>query len=625
VKICFVDSSRSNPFVRHLFAALETELAALGVETEHEQDGFPRHSAGLVYVVIPNEYYENTVHELHPTSKQLRNTIALSLAPPGLLTAESDYEYGRNCAAMMDVSPVGVVDLWRRGVAAQRLTLGWTAAWDNYDAGRERPIDILSFNSGSRRRELLLGRYAEVLTAHNARIDRPARAHSAARAPDWGLGPGDFELIGSAKLMLNARHQSPEYFDWLLAIQAICSGTLWLTEHGAGQKPLVAGEHFFAASPKNLGLAANALLRDSARISQATTDAYELLRSEMLLATGAQEMAELAELVATGAPPRLGRPLHRIRKPDFTDEITEGDLATHEPEKLHASFAPTVERAELKRKALNKIVSGRKRAHKKAAAAGIDPDASPEIHRSPSYAKAQPRVTVCVPLYNHAHEMEEALASLVNQDYKDFDVLVQDDCSTDNSADTVISFSKKHPELPLRLLRREANAGLPAGRNRMLQIARGEFVLALDADNALYPRCISTLTAALDDDPDALFAYGILEIRDHGKPDGLLSARFWEPEILAHFNPFDALALFRRERLIDFGGYVEEVELFGWEDYDLYCRCAENGEHGVHVPQMLARYRRGEESMLSITNLETDGMYARLEERHPKLFAGRLP
>ena len=122
MNLCFVDSSRSNPFARQLFAALATELEGLGVAVTQTEDEFPPHSQGVVYVVVPNEYFENTVQELHPSRQQLRNTIALSLAPPGLLSHESDFRRGRECRAMMDVSPVGVLDLRRRGVPARRLT-----------------------------------------------------------------------------------------------------------------------------------------------------------------------------------------------------------------------------------------------------------------------------------------------------------------------------------------------------------------------------------------------------------------------------------------------------------------------------------------------------------------------
>jgi hypothetical protein len=624
LKICFVDSSTSNAYPGDLYDALIAELTTLGVESFRASDLFPPLQQGLVYAVIPNEFFENTPDKSHPSQAQLDQTIALSLAPPGLLTYDYDFERGLQMGAIMDVSPVGVNDLRRRGVDARRLTLGWTAAWDNYDASRERSIDVLSYNGGSRRRDLVIGSYAPVLWRHAAWIQRPPKPLQATRQPDWAFGTADRELIGRAKLMLNMRHQSPVYFDWPMAIQAICSGTLWVSEHGAGHAPLVAGEHFFGGDAGNLALMAEGLLRDPDRIASVTADAYELLRSEVLLATGAQQLAETAEDVAAKTVSKRGPNIHEARQPDFTDRFTEGDLATHDPDKLRVQTDSVQVRSAKKVQALAAMAERREQAREQAVAAGLDPYGTPEVHRSPAHDKAKPRVTVCIPLYNHAEEVAEALDSIAGQDFDAFDVLIHDDCSTDDSANRVVEFSEAHPELPLRLVRRSVNAGLPAGRNRMLDLARGEYVLMLDSDNELYPPCITRLAQALDDDPGALFAYPILDIRLDGKPDGLMSAQFWDPAEMADNNPVDAFAMFRRKRLIEFGGYVEDLVLHGWEDYDLYCRCAELGERGQHVPQILARYRRADNSMLSVTNLETESMYARLKERNPTVFKDRL-
>ena len=59
------------------------------------------------------------------------------------------------------------------------------------------------------------------------------------------------------------------------------------------------------------------------------------------------------------------------------------------------------------------------------------------------------------------------------------------------------------------------------------------------------------------------------------------------------------------------------MRLLGWEDYDLWCRVAAAGGRGVQVPQILARYRVGETSMLSLTDIDVSDMTAVLRERYP--------
>ncbi|MBI5105948.1 MAG: hypothetical protein HZB46_13390, partial [Solirubrobacterales bacterium] len=167
---------------------------------------------------------------------------------------------------------------------------------------------------------------------------------------------------------------------------------------------------------------------------------------------------------------------------------------------------------------------------------------------------------------------------------------------------------------------------LPAGRNTMVGLARAPYVLMLDADNELLPPAARRLAAALDADPDALFAYPILAAHRDGAPDGLLSTLPWDPALLKAYNPIDALALLRRDALAELGGYTTDIRLHGWEDYDLWCRIAERGGRGVHVAQLLARYRRSAGgSMLSLTDLDTAEMRAILRERYPRTMGPPAP
>jgi glycosyltransferase involved in cell wall biosynthesis len=227
-------------------------------------------------------------------------------------------------------------------------------------------------------------------------------------------------------------------------------------------------------------------------------------------------------------------------------------------------------------------------------------------------------VTVCIPCFDHEDEVGEAIGSVAAQDFGALELLALDDGSGDRSLAAMRAELEARPWLPSRLLAGPINAGLPRARNRMAAAARGELVLMLDADNVLYPPAVGRLVAALDADPGAFFAYPTLQGHVEGEPHGLLSYRAWDPALLARRNIVDALALLRRDRLLELGGYVDDVRMYGWEDYDLWARAAEHGERGVHVAEILARYRRGSSSMLSITDLDTQVMLDLLRERYPR-------
>jgi hypothetical protein len=94
----------------------------------------------------------------------------------------------------------------------------------------------------------------------------------------------------------------------------------------------------------------------------------------------------------------------------------------------------------------------------------------------------------------------------------------------------------------------------------------------------------------------------------------------WNPEWLCERNYIDAQAMLSRAAWERHGGYrVSDELVFGWEDWELWLRFAAAGEHGVHVPRMLGRYRTQEQSMLSTTNLVADHMLRHLRDLYPEL------
>jgi glycosyltransferase involved in cell wall biosynthesis len=167
------------------------------------------------------------------------------------------------------------------------------------------------------------------------------------------------------------------------------------------------------------------------------------------------------------------------------------------------------------------------------------------------------------------------------------------------------------------LLGSDANRGLPGARNLGFGAARAPKVMVMDADNLVYPTALRRLADALDVDPMAAFAYCTLE--EFGTRTGLRSAMGWHVPWLCEGNYIDAQAMIRRSAWERMGGYRTDERMFGWEDWDFWLRIAVDGGHGVHVPQVLGRYRTQPESMLAMTNLVADEMLGDLKVRYPEL------
>ncbi|MES1937243.1 glycosyltransferase family 2 protein [Salinisphaera hydrothermalis] len=112
--------------------------------------------------------------------------------------------------------------------------------------------------------------------------------------------------------------------------------------------------------------------------------------------------------------------------------------------------------------------------------------------------RSAPRVSVVIPTYNSARYLDDAIQSVLAQDYADFELLVVDDASTDDTADHVARY--RDPRV--RYLRNDTQRGIAGARNRGIDAARGEFIASLDGDDRAYPSRLSCQVAFLDAHPD---------------------------------------------------------------------------------------------------------------------------
>jgi len=123
-----------------------------------------------------------------------------------------------------------------------------------------------------------------------------------------------------------------------------------------------------------------------------------------------------------------------------------------------------------------------------------------------------PCVSICVPTWNGAGYLAEALRSALAQTEPDFELLVVDDASSDETLRVVATFA----DARIRIHRNERRLGLPGNWNRCLAEARGEFVKFLFQDDLLEPAAVGKLLGALRAVPGASLAFGRRTIRHEG-------------------------------------------------------------------------------------------------------------
>jgi len=253
----------------------------------------------------------------------------------------------------------------------------------------------------------------------------------------------------------------------------------------------------------------------------------------------------------------------------------------------------------------------------------VDIPTSPATVLFESIRHAVSQLTVAVTLYDYRDFVLEALDSVVAQDLAHLDLVVVDDHSADGSEGRVLDWLQSNNERFGRalLLRHTRNEGLAAARNQGFATASTKYVFVLDADNHLYPRC---LTACLDvaRGRNADMVYTILEV--FGEQHGVMGTDVWDPIALQTANYIDAMALVARTAWHQVGGY-RRMETAGWEDYDLWLKFAEAGFDVVRVPEILCRYRQHRGSMLrNVTNRPAaiDALHANMRLHHPGLRLG---
>ena len=202
---------------------------------------------------------------------------------------------------------------------------------------------------------------------------------------------------------------------------------------------------------------------------------------------------------------------------------------------------------------------------------------------------ARPVVSVVIPTYNRAHLVGRAIQSVLRQTYSDFELIVVDDGSTDNTVEVVEAYQDPR----IRLIRLARNYGVSRARNEGIQAARGEWVAFLDNDDEWLPRKLELQMARFreTDDPRITVVYG-RGYRRYGESAELKLPPprvFFEGDVFDHllgsWSPGASGFVVRRSSLLGVGGFDEE--LAGSEDWDLWLRLAKAGHHFAAVRELV--------------------------------------
>lgn len=208
------------------------------------------------------------------------------------------------------------------------------------------------------------------------------------------------------------------------------------------------------------------------------------------------------------------------------------------------------------------------------------------------------QISVLLPVYNVARYLRQALQSVLQQTFSDFEVVVVDDGSGDGSLAILREFGSADPRL--RIISRP-NTGIVGALNDGLEACRGEFVARMDADDVCHPArfawqreflasnedCVALGSAVLFTDP----ANRPLKVYRPSEEHGMIVQALARGNGGALVHPS---VMFRRSAILQVGGYREEYQWI--EDLDLFIRLAAVGRL-ANLPNVLLRYRQHPKSV----------------------------
>jgi len=222
-----------------------------------------------------------------------------------------------------------------------------------------------------------------------------------------------------------------------------------------------------------------------------------------------------------------------------------------------------------------------------------------------------PTVTVIIPTYNRSRFLGEAVASVLSQTFEDFELIVVDDGSTDETPELVRAICDPR----LRYLPRP-HRGISASLNAGLDAARGKYIARLDSDDLWLPDLLSTLVGVLEANSAIGVTYGSAQEIDAAgspRPRKLGRAEYFPGDSLRSLIYDDCtcnIALIARREAIARAGYYDET-LIANEDWDMWLRVAQF-THFLFVDKVVAYFRIHSGNL---TGLESRDFAAMLESR----------
>ena len=201
-------------------------------------------------------------------------------------------------------------------------------------------------------------------------------------------------------------------------------------------------------------------------------------------------------------------------------------------------------------------------------------------------------ISIIIPCYNHGIYIDEAIKSVEEYKFDNYEIIIINDGSTDDYTNKRLIELKSEGYNVIF----QENKGLGRTRNNGIRLAKGKYILPLDADNKIKPDYILKAINILDSEPSISIVYSDRKL--FGNSDESFIVGEFSIEKIVNCNYIDACAIFRKSLWEQVGGYDDKMPVQGWEDWDFWLMAIENESKFYYIPEPLFYYRVLDHSMI---------------------------
>ena len=209
-----------------------------------------------------------------------------------------------------------------------------------------------------------------------------------------------------------------------------------------------------------------------------------------------------------------------------------------------------------------------------------------------------PKVSVIMGIYNVADTLEEAIDSILAQTFQDFEFIICDDGSTDDSLKIARKYKKKYPD-KFVILKNKKNMGLNYTLNHCLKKANGQYIARMDGDDICSADRFEKQVKLLDEHPEYAIVSSLMVLFDeHGEFRITTLVEKPEKNDFVKKTPFHhAPVMIRREAYMSVGGYTVDKRMLRVEDVDLWFKLYGAGYKGYNIQEPLYKMRDDREAV----------------------------